>query len=741
MRKFESGNTIAIGMIFTTVVAAASFALLTVTSSSQRETIFEEYRIQALYKAQGAISQALLELNNNIDYDEQGIGTVNKTFADGQYYTTFTRDANGQPKLTATGISNVGGEREIKRIVEAVLSDGAGVNVPGFGNQLAAFGIYGDLRKVKMKFGRLFFERELRHIRDEGEFDRALDRIMRDFGNDEDFGGFLRELIDEHDMTVSGMDISGDGKNVPGLGIEDTDIYQSVMEQISRAARRGRIDPAMFSGVPVVEYTDRRGDILRTSSVNIKDPILSADFYDLIVDKITYIITEDLLPKTDTVITGNRVRINSELDLGGDANSVVYVNVDRLELNSTLQGKGTLIIQGDVDVRSNGNFKWEGNVIVLPEIKRRDRRNLINLIKPRINVVQGDRRNNDEPIISHATPRELGNLGTLNKRLKFHNKGGDVAIQGSLIMLSNSNSHVSFITDRAVHGHDEQDRRQREEEERVRMNEREREQADRRDRIQRENRERRDREDNDFRSNRESEDREINNRRRDEDRDHNCQGHGENRCRGNGERRCEASRDIIERRQREDNERRQRRDDDDNNRRVQREREDREVEVQIAGPGIDFPHTYIKGAAVLMSHSRSGKANFKLKDGIVDIEGTLSMIGNKTNLNIAPRRHHPHNLRHLLDRRHAHDRLHPSFNVDGAVVLAAPTNDRQNHKSKVVLQGDVEVNFHSVNVREATRALLQFARLLGPDTPLESKYTVLSWREVTDNASGSNAGN
>ncbi|MBI4243632.1 MAG: pilus assembly PilX N-terminal domain-containing protein [Planctomycetes bacterium] len=601
MRKLsvnvESGNALAVAFYFTTIIATMSLLLIVMSSSSQKEVSYEESRQKAYYLAQSALTQVLGEFNTNKDSDNYGIGVVFKTMADGEYYSSLSVDNNGVPTILATGVANAGSENEIKRTIEAKLSANQNVDLPGFDKYVGALSVNGDLRKLKISFGPSFYASGKDDpIDDDGDDDDNN-------GIDDDSGGDSNDGDDSHNVLINGYDSSPKGYNVAGLTIEDPDVYKQVMQQIWSAINANKITESTFQGNPLITYKENNPKSITTSVVNVTVPVFSSDFYDNILSKLSTALTDWLIPNASTFITGNKVTIDTDLSVSQDPSSTTFISVDELVIKSKLSGKGNLIIQGDVQVQGEGSLQWDGNVIIIPELKTKVQNDVIKLAN-KLTLITSN--NTSYTVVNDFDTSSLPTVQKSRSEVHLKNRGGDIDITGSLFLLSTSNTaKTTFATDK-----DPQ-----------------------------------------------------------------------------------------------------------------------------SGGNFSNPHTYVKGSVVLLSDStKKGKASFLVKNGMVDVDGTISIIGNNSKLRVAPNSGHAHNVNRKVDKEHKHDVLHPSLYVDGMIVIADPVNDAVSN-AKIIFHGDVKINFQYDNVVNATNKILQFSQMLGPDSPLQSKYGVLSWREVNTHAS------
>lgn len=420
----NSGNALAIGLFFTTVIAVTTFSLVVVTTSSQKQAGRDEVRAQAMYHAQSALNQALLELNNGIDYDNYGQGVIYKQLSNNSsYYTNYYTDAMGTPTLSATAVIDVGGGNQIQRTIEAKLNKTPGLDLPGYDKQVAAFGINGDYAKGKIKFGKFL-------LGDEDDDDSDED-------DDDD--------IDENEtetLLISGFDASGQGKNVSGINIEDPDIYEKTMESIGKAISKGYIKPEMITGDPLVEYTTKKkkkDTTFKVSSTNFKKPLLSSEYFDKLIDDLATSLTENIIPNASTVITGNNLKIDKDLTLGQDENSITYVIADEIKVEAKISGQGTLVVHGDIKIEPTGSLDWKGNIVVLPELKPKDVQKKDLVFNGTFTHITKAKKGDSYTVTHNVSSSELGKIpANSSKDTRIKNHGGNIGVDGNFIMLATS---------------------------------------------------------------------------------------------------------------------------------------------------------------------------------------------------------------------------------------------------------------------------------------------------------------
>lgn len=429
LNRGERGN-ISISLFFLAAVASTTAVLITVTMMSQRGTNEDIAGAEAMYKAQAALSHALLELNNSVDYDAYGVGTVHKTYANASYYTNYYTDARGVPTILATAVVDVGDNKRITKTIEAKLSTMPEVNLPGFKDNIGATSISGDFRRVKLQFGKMLI----------------------------DYAGDTIDPLESNNLTIDGHDQSIRNQNVPGIAIQDPDIYTRTMELIGKGIAQGRISADMFNGTPLVHYTAQNGTTFDTSVTQLSEPILSAELYDAIIDSLSKAVTENIIPKATTIISGNIVNIDQNLTLGSGPDSITYIVANDVRINSTVTGTGTLVIQGDVSVNNAGALNWNGTVVTMPELRRKNN-NTSPISFTGSNITLVTEQNNQLTVTNNVDGSTIPPLSyNQSKNSKFELRGGDATVSGTMIMLANADAKtVQFQLEHATGTHTHSD--------------------------------------------------------------------------------------------------------------------------------------------------------------------------------------------------------------------------------------------------------------------------------------------
>lgn len=443
-RNYVRGNALVMGLIISSMVALSALTLISISTSSKAEVTREELRLQAYYNAETALSRALLELNNNVSYDNFGPGIVSSTNNNNEYYTSFYLDVNNTPTILATGVVNPGSEDEIKRSIEVKLSSVPGVNIPGYEKEVAALSVSGKLKKAKFSFGKAFFlDKLLDHDPDDpAESDDYFDNYTSDIASD------LPSYNDEHFVHISGFDISPDGIDVPGIAIDDPDVYKRVLHQVARQIERGTLPADIVDGDPTVAYTTKSGNTINTSIVNLPNPVFSTEYYDTLIEGLSEGIT-GLIPDASTVVRGNNLTISQDLVLSDDPSSITYVDAETLTIDggATVSGTGTLIVQGDINI-NGGSLNWDGNVVLMAKAKKKNS----NPIVFTQDTVKRIMYSNNALTIDYVPGSDVTPTNGKDRKVELRNIGGNISVDGNMILLASSldsNNKALLKTDRS----------------------------------------------------------------------------------------------------------------------------------------------------------------------------------------------------------------------------------------------------------------------------------------------------
>jgi len=321
-RNSEKGTIIVFALFVVMLLAGMSSAFLMLTTSQSQATQSQADDIQTLFIAKAGIGLAMNELNGG------GDGVVSGTFAGGTYQTTVT-PIGSDFMVTANSYCGYN-----KRGIEVVLSKVPTVPLPSI-NAEASVGIFGDPSKMKLS---------IPGNRQGGE-DESLDRYVK----------------------IDGHDTSGNDEDILGFGIQGADAYKQLMDKIAQQIADGKLPASVFDGDPLVEYIigdkKKKTTTITTSVGMVPTPSLDADWWQSKAESIADGVAA--LAPTLTINTDD-AKITGTVYWGSSSSDVTVVNAQRLEVigGGAIHGTGTLIINGDISIKQNGVFDWDGPVIV-----------------------------------------------------------------------------------------------------------------------------------------------------------------------------------------------------------------------------------------------------------------------------------------------------------------------------------------------------------------------------------------
>ncbi|MHC5055694.1 MAG: hypothetical protein ACYTKD_13370 [Planctomycetota bacterium] len=166
--------------------------------------------------------------------------------------------------------------------------------------------------------------------------------------------------------SVSGMDQSGSQHGL-GLGMDKDGTYQKVKALIEA----GLVDPSVFTGTPMSTF-DYDGTPTDGAIGNMETVLFDDEVMKTYADGIKDTVTNELVPLAQAngnYLGGANVRTSAPETWGTTADPVVkVVDANKLTVNHDITGAGTLVVMGDLDIKS-GSLVWDGDVIVLGSTK------------------------------------------------------------------------------------------------------------------------------------------------------------------------------------------------------------------------------------------------------------------------------------------------------------------------------------------------------------------------------------
>jgi hypothetical protein len=120
-RAAERGSALVVSTIMIVVALGIVGALLAVIQAQTQLAGGARDGVQALYIAEAGVNDGMAEIVSGVDVDGDGLGSLARSFAGGQYVVVAT------PSGTAYIMHSTGTVRQVQRTVEAVFAPGSGL--------------------------------------------------------------------------------------------------------------------------------------------------------------------------------------------------------------------------------------------------------------------------------------------------------------------------------------------------------------------------------------------------------------------------------------------------------------------------------------------------------------------------------------------------------------------------------------------------------------------------------------
>lgn len=349
LRRHQRGSALLLVVVILIAILGISSAFFMLVMHESNTQHSMNMGNDARYVTEAAVARAVEELRSGVDYDGNGIvGSTLGTFNNAPYEVALSDPGDGTLLLYAGASQN-----EVRRAAEVRLTVAPNVPAPGFGAQ-AALSILGQLGKK----GKIALHLKKPHDHDDhfdGDGDAADDDEAENWNS-----------TSTSPVAIDGFDASGTGANLPAIGIEDATTYDRVTKRIAEEIAKGKLPEDAIIGDPMVPLFDKHGNQVEASVVPLQRNPTSLNYENLNVvhDQIALYVQNDLIPAADITITND---ITTSVTYGSAVDpKVVVLDVNKAEVRPgvTLNGTGTLIVNGDLSIMKDAVFNWNGEVIV-----------------------------------------------------------------------------------------------------------------------------------------------------------------------------------------------------------------------------------------------------------------------------------------------------------------------------------------------------------------------------------------
>lgn len=157
--------------------------------------------------------------------------------------------------------------------------------------------------------------------------------------------------------------ISGQSAQLPAVGVEDPTSYTTIMEDLIPKIASGQVSANTFRGTPEVQYTAADGSTASVPVLPLPTPEWDAEKLEALRLKLIDKVVNGLMPKASTTYRAGASSFNTPTDIGP---GVTVIDGASLNVNSNVNGSGILIINGgSLNVTQHNQFHWDGTVFIV----------------------------------------------------------------------------------------------------------------------------------------------------------------------------------------------------------------------------------------------------------------------------------------------------------------------------------------------------------------------------------------
>lgn len=387
--KNKKGVALILVMCLVLVVSLGAASFMGLAGNEIKLASLQADSTKAFYLAEAGVQRAVYELKSGGGSwtnwtDVGGKKVLSTSLGSGQFKVVVTDATGDTPTVTSTGYLPDITSPEVQREVRVVLRH----NLPAPENAINIFGSPTKHAKVKI------MEHDKKH---QGE------------------------------ILVSGFD-AGSGSDRLALGVEDIDALNKIINDLGKHLKKGGDLEDILVGDPMNTFTDKKGNTFTASIGQVDSQGFDADLMENIAEQLADDVRS--MTPTQTIDLGGKKRGDDlldpdgdgEVELGGSEDDVIYLTNGELKLKEELsiEGTGTLIIDGGKLDLDNATFDWDGDIYILGN----------------------DRKGEAKFKVRHAEVDIDGDIFLLGSddgkaKLEFHNEDGkndgDTEIVGSIL--------------------------------------------------------------------------------------------------------------------------------------------------------------------------------------------------------------------------------------------------------------------------------------------------------------------
>ena len=310
----EGGSALIISVFMMVILFGATASIIIVSGTNTRAVRESADQSVAFYLADGGLEAAKREIADQIDPDDDGVGTVSVDTPFGNYGVVATDLGDDLYQLASAGNVN-DASITLTEVVRAA---------PDTQFPKGAISIIGDMDKAKVKFK------------------KHLDLIL-------------------------------DGGENPAIAVSDETLFDEMLDEFAKAIKKGDVLPENISGgqTTVIEVQGEEIEIaLDKIDEDLSDLEDLVDLYEELL-----VVVDKAIPTADTVL-GKVTGKGTDVFTFGSPDDPQVVHFDEhvhLHQEDSIVGYGTLIVSDDLKLHGNASLDWHGDVFVYSDEKKHPR--------------------------------------------------------------------------------------------------------------------------------------------------------------------------------------------------------------------------------------------------------------------------------------------------------------------------------------------------------------------------------